>query len=112
MVRGYSRLQVQGMENFNRSDYSFPKTPGRGTGILTMKEWGNSRCLICYFDMDDGEKLMLSVWQERDSSRSYKPKNCDLDLTTVEIGSRMEIGYELTKSGKSRFLYANALIAG
>lgn len=106
MNRGYSRSQMDDMA-FDYEKYRFPNAPGKGTGTLAMKEWGKRKCLICYFDMDTGEKLAISVWWSSDGDRCYCPKRSDIDLSMVEIGTRMEIEYELTTSGKSRFLSAN-----
>ena len=106
MTRGYSRNQVRDM-GFDRKSYRFPKEPGKGTGMLTMKEWAHSQgCLLCFFELDEGEKLILSVWRQKDDARSYKPRNCDLVMTQVPIGSRMDLEYDLTPKGHSRFLYA------
>ena len=62
--------------------------------------------MTCYFDLDTGEKLRLTVWWKGDG-RSYRPRNSDLDLSMTEIGTRMEIAYDVTESGRSLFLYAN-----
>ncbi len=105
MNRAYSRNQLEEV-GFDYRRYSFPKAPGRGTGTLVMKEWGKAKCLICYFDMDTGEKLALSVWWDSNPQRSYRPKQSDIDMSMVEIGTRMNICYELSSSGKSRFLEA------
>lgn len=102
--RGYSRTQIDEM-GFDVSEYEFPKGPGRATGTLVMKQWGN-KCLICYFDLDTGDKLRLTVWWKGDD-RSYCPKGSDIDMSCVEIGTRMEIAYDVGESGLSLFLYAN-----
>ena len=108
MKRGYSRFEVSEM-GFNRRAYAFPVEPGSATGTLVMKEWSKHRCLVCYFDLDSGEKLILCVWKEEDEERSYKPRHSDLDLSYVELGTRLEISYGITSSGKSSFLEAEVL---
>jgi len=107
MVRGYSENQVREM-GFPRADYSFPKEPGEGSGTLVMKMWGN-KCLICYFDMDDGSKIKLSLFREHETDRHFFPENSEIDFTEVEIGSQMEIAYGITRTGKAKFLTADFL---
>ena len=104
MVRGYSDNQAAEM-GFERAAYKFPTAPGKGTGTLVMKIWGN-KCLICYFKMDDGEKLKLSVFREHEFDRFFQPEKCSLDMSEVKIGSVMEISYGITKNGTAKFLTA------
>ena len=104
MVKGYSENQVREM-GFDRSQYRFPDTAGKGTGALTMKIWGN-KCLLCYFDMDDGAKIKLTVFRERVHNRYFQPEKSELDLAEVEIGSFMEIAYGITRNGTAKFLTA------
>ncbi len=105
MNRAFTRKQLCGI-GFEYGRYHYPTAPGRGTGNLVMKEWCKKRCLICYFDMDDGELLALCVWSSVDDSRSYRPSRSNLDLSEVELGTRMEIEYALSETGMSRFLDA------
>lgn len=104
MVRGYSEHQAEEM-GFPRSQYQFPNTAGKGTGILVMKIWGN-KCLVCYFDMDDGEKIKLAAFREHTHDRFFQPEKSELDLAGVEIGSVMEISYGITGTGRANFLSA------
>lgn len=105
MKRAYSRYQLKEMD-FDVERYKFPTASGKGTGTLAMKQWGN-KCLVCYFDMDDGEKIKLTVWREHVEDRYFRPEKSDLDISEVEIGSRMELSYGITRTGKAKFLDAN-----
>ncbi len=102
-LRGYSKGQAD-TTGFNDYGYDFPKGSGRGTATLVMKRWAH-KGLVCYFDLDTGEKLMLTVWRGRGCS--YCPRESDVDMSFVEIGTRMEIAYDVDMRGKSVFLYAN-----
>ena len=108
MKRGYSKKELENL-GFPTGEYSFPDTLGQTTATLTMKQWGKQNVLICYFDTDCGEKLKLCAWFSRNDARAYRPRNSDLDISYVEIGSRMNIAYDVTESGKSRFLDAEVL---
>ena len=108
MIRGYSKDHAIEM-GYPLPDYRFPEQPGECDATLTLKVWGQRKDLLCYFDTNAGEKLLLCVWFSIDSSRSYRPRECDLDMSYVEIGSRMRIRYGLSESGKSRFLGAELL---
>ena len=104
MVRGYSEHQAEKM-CFPRSQYQFPNAAGKGTGTLVMKIWGN-KCLVCYFDMDDGENIKLAAFREHTHDRFFQPEKSELDLAGVEIGSVMEISYGITSTGRAKFLSA------
>ena len=102
-LRGYSKAQID-EAGFNDYGYGFPTAPGRATAMLVMKRW-TRKGLVCYFDLDTGEKLMLTVW--RGVECSYRPRESDVDMSYVQIGTRMEIAYDVDRNGKSVFLYAN-----
>lgn len=108
MIRGYTNKQVSEM-GFPTKDYDFPKEAGSFTGTLALKRWGRNGVLVCYFDTDDGEKVSLGVWSRHKKDRTYPPKNCDLDLASVEIGSRMRVEYDVRETGTSRMLEAEVL---
>lgn len=111
MRRGYSKNQVMDME-FPMRDYDFPQGTGEFTGTLVMKKWGDRNSLICYFDTDDDEQFKLCVWYKYDAARAYRPKNSEMDITRVEIGARMKVSYEPTKSGKTAWLDATLMQSG
>lgn len=104
MVRGYSKNQAREM-GFPCDRYQFPTVAGKGTGVLAMKVWDN-KCLICYFDMDDGEKIKLVALREHENDWSFRPNHFNKDMALVEIGSLMEISYKITKTGLSSLLNA------
>ena len=110
MVRGYSESKVVEM-GFPRKDYKFPTVAGRGTGTLVMKMW-SKKCLICYFELDDGEKIKLCAFREHEHDRFFFPNKSKTDMASVEIGSRMEIEYGITKTGNASFLDATVCGGG
>ena len=61
MIRGYSKDYA--MEaGIPLSEHHFPAEPGECDATLTMKIWGKHKNLLCYFDTDEGERLLLCVW--------------------------------------------------
>ena len=108
MIRGYSKDYAI-KAGIPLSEYHFPAEPGECDATLTMKIWGKHKNLLCYFDTDEGERLLLCVWFSTADDRSYRPQNSDLDLSYVEIGSRLHIQYGISSSGKSQFLDAELL---
>jgi hypothetical protein len=106
--RGFTKHQVMEL-GFPAKDYSFPEGTGLFSGTLVMKKWSNNRGLICYFDTDDGQKRKLCVWFRGDPEKTYRPRKSDLDISLVELGSRLRVGYAATKSGNSNWLTAEIL---
>ena len=106
--RAFTNNQIKEM-GFPDRDYSYPDAPGKAMATLVMKRWGRQNVLVCYFDADDGRKLMLSVWFNDKPTRCYRPKDGKLDMSYVEIGSRMYIEYDLNPAGHARFLKAELI---
>jgi len=102
-VRGYNKKQVMEME-FPTTEYSFPESIGSFTGTLVMKKWTDKPALLCYFDTTDGEKLKLQVYWHSDNDRSYRPKNSDVDISEIQIGTALRVGYEKSKKGYTTWL--------
>lgn len=94
---------------FRCQDYQFPKGVGSFVGELVMKKWGKQRSLICYFDTKDGNAYKLCVWFSYEDERTYRPRQSDLDISMVEIGSILRVEYDESKSGKARWLKAEIL---
>ena len=60
MIRGYSEdYAIEA--GIPLSEYHFPADPGECDATLTMKIWGKHKNLLCYFDTDDGERLLSSA---------------------------------------------------
>lgn len=102
MRRAYSKKQVEEL-GFPSAEYQFPKKSGMFTGTLVMKKWSDSSGLICYFDTEQGEKVKLCVWFRSDPKRTYRPTKSDLDLSMVELGTRICAKYTITQKGKTRW---------
>ncbi|MBE6971760.1 MAG: hypothetical protein E7446_06535 [Ruminococcaceae bacterium] len=106
--RGYSKRQVIEM-GFPMADYDFPHGEGSFTGTLVMKRWNKQNGLICYFDTDDGYKYKLCVWFKHDEKRAYRPSKSDIDISYIEIGTRLTATYGLTRNGKSKWINVKVL---
>lgn len=63
--------------------------------------------MTCYFDTDNGERLKLCVWFSYDDSRSYRPKESDVDMKKAELNTKWRISHLITKSGKTKWLTAD-----
>lgn len=98
--RGYSIKEVDEM-GFPIWDYDFPAGRGEFTGTLVLKRWNEHLALICYFDTDQGEKLKLCIWFKYDNERTYRPRNSDLDVSEIPLGSRVQVTFEPSGTGKS-----------
>lgn len=106
--RGYSKNQVIEM-GFPAGNYSFPTGSGEFVGKLVMKKRGKQNSLICYFDTEDGSTYKLCVWFNPNEAHSYRPRQCDLDISRVEIGTILRVTYDETARGKTRWLKAESL---
>lgn len=83
-------------------DYDFPIGRGEFTGTLVLKRWNKHLALTCYFDTDQGENLKLCVWfNYYDNTRTYRPKNSELDVSEISLGSRVHVTFEPSRTGKS-----------
>ena len=103
--RGYSKNQVREM-GFPIGDYKFPVGSGVFVGELVMKKWGKQNSLICYFDTEDGSAYKLCVWFNPNEAHSYRPRQSNLDISRVEIGTILRVTFAETASGKTSWLNA------
>ena len=106
--RAFTNNQIKEM-GFPDREYAYPEAPGKAMAKLVMKRWGRRNALICYFDADDGRKLCLCVWFSDKPTRCYRPKDGKIDMSYVEIGSRMYIEYDLNPAGHARFQKAELI---
>jgi hypothetical protein len=99
--RDYSIKEVDEM-GFPVWDYDFPAGRGEFAGTLVHKRWVPNRGLVCYFDTDHAEKYKIGVWyrQYYDPKQDH-PKNSDLDISELTLGSRMRVTFEPSKTGKT-----------
>lgn len=101
-TRGYSRREVYEMD-FPQNDYDFPPQEGEFTGLLVMKRWLDQNGLLCYFDCECGNKYKICVWYKGKEEKDYRPKNSDIDVSRIDIGTIMRVEHSITKSGKTRW---------
>lgn len=86
---------------FDYKSYSVPSDEGTFIGTLDMKEWGKTPCLHCYFSTNDGRKMNLVAFFEKE----YHPNKSDIDFSseTVKIGDKFLIAIKKSKNGKLRW---------
>lgn len=94
---------------FCRRLYSFPEEPGAKFATLVMKEWGKNINVICYFDTDDGQKIMLSAYRDGKKGEIYTPKESAIDMSYAPLGSRWKIQYTLDKKNRTKWLVAEPI---
>jgi len=82
---------------FNRNAY-VPASEGVFEGQLVMKVQGDF-CIRCYFETDNGSKIKLVAWQNRQTGR-YGPRGCGVDFNTVPLNTIWENRVELDKTKK------------
>ncbi|MCL2189165.1 MAG: hypothetical protein FWC16_09625 [Defluviitaleaceae bacterium] len=82
---------------FNRNAFT-PAKEGVFEGQLVMKVYGDF-CIRCYFETDNGQKLKLVAWQNRQTGR-YSPRGSNIDFKSVALNSTWENRVELDKTKK------------
>lgn len=102
MQRAYTQNQINDME-FPVSDYDFPEDEGDFTGTLIMKKWSKNQGIICYFVTDCGKRLKICVWNHRLPERKYRPRESNVDISHLPLGSKLEVEYTLSKKGKTEW---------
>lgn len=88
-------------------EYHFPEKSGQFTGTLTYRCWHRSKpMLLCYFDTDDGRKLMLAVWWQS-WGVNYSPSETLINFCDeVSNGSRWRCTYRKKENGYIRWTQA------
>ena len=84
----YSRRQFA-ESGFDTTDYAFNEIPGLHTATIDCKRWGKQK-LVTYFTFDDGRKIVAPTW----------PKSNYLGLAELPVGSRVELDFQYTRTGK------------
>lgn len=95
--RAYSRRQFA-ESGFDTTGYAFNEEQGLHTGTIDCKRWGKQK-LVTYFTLDDGRKVVAPTW----------PKNNYLGLAELPIGSRVELDFQPTRTGKLNLKGVTAL---
>ncbi len=91
-------------------DYHHPEETGEFTGTLTFRCWHkNKLMLLCHFDTDDGQKIVLQVWRQ-DWGVCYSPSETHINFADeVFDGSRWRCTYRKKGNGYIRWLRAEPL---
>ena len=74
---------------FDTSGYVFNEIPGLHTAIIDCKRWGKHK-LVTYFTLDDSRKVVAPTW----------PNSNYLGLAELPIGSKVELDFQHTRTGK------------
>ena len=86
--RAYSRRQFL-ESGFDTTGYAFNEEPGLHAATIDCKRWGKHK-LVTYFTLDDGRKVVAPTW----------PNSNYLGLAELPIGSRVELDFQHTRTGK------------
>ena len=86
--QSYSRHQFAG-SGFDTTGYTFNEIPGLHTATIDCKRWGKHK-LVTYFTFDDGRKIVAPTWL----------KSNYLGLDKLPVGSRVELDFQYTRTGK------------
>ena len=86
--RALSRRQFA-ESGFDGTGYTFNEEQGLHTGTIDCKRWGKQK-LVTYFTLDDGRKVVAPTW----------PKSNSLGLAELPVGSRVELDFQPTRTGK------------
>lgn len=91
-------------------DYSYPTGNSEFTGTLAFRCWHrNEPMLLCYFDTDDGRKLVLPVWNQA-WGVSYSPAETHINFADeVSDGSRWRCAFKKKPNGYIRWMRAEVL---
>lgn len=95
--RAYSRCQFL-ESGFDTTGYAFNEEPGLHAATIDCKRWGKHK-LVTYFTLDDGRKVVAPTW----------PNSNYLGLAELPIGSRVELDFQHTRTGKLNLKGVTAL---
>lgn len=87
--RAYSQCQFA-MSDFDASGYKFADKEGTFTGTLECKRWGRHNNMLVYLELDNGDKIIASVWQ----NTNY------LNMDDFFMGCEITATFEKSKNGK------------
>lgn len=86
--RAYSRRQFA-ESGFDTTGYTFNEEQDLHTAIIDCKRWGKHK-LVTYFTFGDGQKVVAPTW----------PNSNYLGLAELPIGSKVELDFQYTRTGK------------
>ena len=83
--------------------YNYPHESGSFTGTLVYRTWDRRYpCLLCYFNTDDGKRIVLKVWQKSGSDAEYSPRYSTINFADeVTEGTVWHCEYKTSKKGFS-----------
>ena len=86
MSRSEIITTAEGFRDLPLGQYQFPSEEGSFTGTLAHRAWHpQKRCLMCFFDVDGGERFKLYAWWDK----SYTPRNTPISFADdVANGTR------------------------
>ena len=74
---------------FDTTGYAFNEEQGLHTAVIDCKRWGKHK-LVTYFTFGDGRKVVAPTW----------PNSNYLGLAELPIGSKVELDFQHTRTGK------------
>ncbi len=106
--RAYSKREFLSL-GFPAKEYDFPTGRGCFTGKMVMKRWINYG-IVCYFETEGGTRYKLCVWRDfKNEYNGYHPANSELDISNVPFDTTLQVSYEESKSGKTKWLTAEII---
>ena len=84
----YFRRQFAG-SGFDITGFTFNEIPGLHRATIDCKRWGKHK-LVTYSTFDDGRKIVAPTW----------PKSNYQGLVDLPIGSRGDLDFQYTRTGK------------
>jgi len=99
---------VEGFRDLPLGQYQFPSEEGYFIGTLVYRAWHpKQRCLMCFFDTDNGEHFKPYAWWDKD----YAPKDHAVSFTDdVVSDSRWKCEYTLAPKGSMTWLSAQQVL--
>lgn len=90
-----------------REEFHFPEEKGFFDGTFVDTRWAKRRfpCLLCFFETDDGRRIILPGYQ----SDSYGPYADKVSFTEAEYGTRWHCEFEMSRNGTTRWMKAKRL---
>jgi len=95
--RALSRHQFA-ESGFDPTGYVFHEKPGLYAATIDCKRWGKHK-LVTYFTLEDGRKVVAPTW----------PNSNYLGLAELPIGSKVELDFQHTRTGKLNLKGVTAL---
>lgn len=110
--RAWTRSEISDM-GLNLSTFEIPREPiPELSATLVTRAWPKKtsfrKSIICYFVTDDGYKFFLLAFQDLNSG-IYKPRETNIDFTTVELGTRFALSYKISKTSWPNWITAELI---